>query len=310
MGENRPLNVPCLGWIFSQSPKREGKMNLNAPIIIWWLEPIRPSFTKRKVFYSFLDEFEAPLRTNVSKGLNRDSRVYENQGFNVHCTNTTRYIYPVPKMRDSNDGRKFPGFNLWKDYSITSRIPSYIADQARLNGQGFEGGEDGVLALAQGSADEQRVYRNIVITTCQYGDPDISFNTDPVCTTKEEPLPLDDPRLTDLAVLLHWKLAVFMQYIVDNTIMNFEAARVGGRIPDYDSAFALLQYILFSERNYAFTEAADGFELVEVLPGAPGAGGAAGRYLAILGLRAPVNPPPWTQTIPVVAAAAAPVAAV
>ena len=100
------LNVPCLGWIYSQSPKIPQYNNeVKTPIIIWLLEPMPPKRIKRSIFYSRLDEDGSPLRTNASKAIRRDNTLFgPAKGFNINATNTYRYIYGVPKIIDERYG--------------------------------------------------------------------------------------------------------------------------------------------------------------------------------------------------------------
>ena len=71
------LNVPCIGWITSQAPKIKTKeKELKAPIIIWWIEPMLPSRTKRKLYFSYLDEKDSPLRANLSEAIKQKIEEY------------------------------------------------------------------------------------------------------------------------------------------------------------------------------------------------------------------------------------------
>lgn len=289
-GELPRLNVPCFAWLYSQfatGVRRGGESELKIPLIVWWLETAPPNHKKRRTFFSDLSELGAPLRTNLAKTIRKDNYEYADQQFHIHPTNTSRYIYPVPKIRntENNPGNEivFAGKNLMNYYS-TSYIPSYIAPDEQLTQQGLENAPNtNVLSQARGSEDEQWLYRNIVINTCQ-NEP--AEATGPTCSTNSPNFPLVQfPELTQVADRLGWTIDVFMQYLYDNTLLNF--GQYGNLMPELSkleliSAQALLLGSAPGDKNYRVT---DNDTLA--------ASGPNGRLVEIEGLRIPEYPPPW-----------------
>jgi hypothetical protein len=325
------LNVPCIGWIFSQAPKavvEEGKefdgrveQELKAPILIWWIESVLPTNKKRKLYFSYLDERGAPMRANLSEAIKQKNEEYKRLGFNINCTNTYRYVYAVPKIPDRN----FAGFSLWEKYDKIGYVPSYIADRERLIEQGlalpeeeeanvlFEEGENkgneekfseaitgAALTGAKGKKDEQILYRNMVITACgPLKNPEIGEElSDPTCTTNAIDEKLADENLELAADSLLWKLDVFLQYVADNTFRNFQRAGYGNRV--YQMAYRelrLVEYILFEEKNYRVISEDDANPVnIGALASQPVIRGNEGSRRAIEGLRLPTWKFPWTPS--------------
>ena len=288
--DKQRVNVPCMGWMYSQNKGDQG--DLKSPIIVWWVEGVAPSYTKRKVYYSFLDEVMSPLRTNVSRGMKRDSQVI--QGFNVHSTNTCRYMLIIPKG-EGNGGRRYPGRNLWQHYQVTSYIPSFISSEENWDAL-LDGGEEGPLPLSQeaknnrdalvsirGTSSEQALYRNIVIETCQSSDTGADQLLAPVCTTSADLLKVP-VGVSQAAAALGWDLEVFLQYVVDNTVSNFEKVGRPNAIEAYAADILSVQYLLFAEKGYSYWIDPI-FHLVNVKNPQ--------FRIPILGLEPPVNSPPW-----------------
>ena len=142
--------------------------------------------------------------------------------------------------------------------------------------------DNNILASSRGTEDEQILYRNIVIQTCQPSTvPTEDDLKDPTCTTKLTDLPYSSGnRLQNAADILGWKLPMFLQYVYDNTWLNFH--RAGLSTPRFleqtDIEFRYAQEYLFIDKGYHFTD--DGYLLFP-------------DYQPVLGLRKPANPPPW-----------------
>jgi hypothetical protein len=292
------LNVPCLGWIYSQAPSirtpETAQGEIKTPIIIFWVETMPPNFKKRKVYFSYLDEKDSPLRTNLAKAIRRDNSQFGTQGFHVHSTNTSRYFYAVPKIRDTRAAggeQMFSGYNLWKDYDSTSYIPSYIAPDSLLEEQNIKvPGVPNILSSSRGSPDEQWLYRNLVIQRCQPLEENLDIEEDlkdPTCTTNAVSFPLENPELGIWADLLHWRMDVFLQYLFDNTFRNFQRAGYGNRILQHTQGeFETAQDVLFNDRDYGYMP--DG-----ILASPPEVPGDEETRLPIRGLKIPAYPPPW-----------------
>ncbi len=256
----KKLNVPCICWIYSQSPTRRGAdIEMRRPIIVWWLEAVPPKFKKRKIYYSYLDEQGSPMRDNLSKAIRRSNAEFGARGFNIHCTNTYKYVYPVPKIRDTSgvpgDEIIFAGKNLWTDYDPISYIPSYVADEKQQIEQGIKvAGRETVLDRVRGTIDEQYYYRNQVINACQAPlQPGFNLEdlADPVCNTNAVPYLLEVEAFDQQAALLNWGLDPFLLYIADNTFENFLQAGLQSRAMNQASKeFALAARILFGDRDY------------------------------------------------------------
>ena len=279
-GQHKRLNVPCLGWIYSQATNTNNPLlDEGIPILIYWVEVMPPEFKKRQIFYSRLDEKESPLRSNASQALRILAAQYDD--FNVHSTNTYRYFYAVPKIaQDSIQGRNFAGYNLWKDYETTSFIPSYIADRKELVEQKLLANlsdlavSRNVLANAGDTLAEQTLYRNMVVQTCQplieppAVDTTPGTNSDPVCTTKSEELPFQ-PEFKSLPLIadrLFWTIDVFLQYVYDNTFRNFQAAGYGRRLNQIaEKELRMTQYMLFKERGYGFLRTANAEHQIQMV---------------------------------------------
>lgn len=302
------LNVPCIAWIYSQAPKptleHPLEQELKAPIIIWWIEPMLPSKTKRKLYFSYLDEKNAPLRSNLSEAIKHTNAEFRDLGFNINCTNTYRYVYAVPKIQDESGppgtAQHFAGYNLWANYDKTSYIPSYIADPVRLAAQrllppGAVAGSDAaasgnLLSEEKGTRDEQLLYRNMVISACQpLENPELGPEAgDPTCTTTAVEEPLEHKPLEDIATMLLWKLDVFLQFVADNTFRNFQRAGYGGRLMQQAvKELRLVELILFAEKNYKLNRNG-------TLVSPPFVPGVERSRRPIDGLRLPSMPLPWT----------------
>jgi hypothetical protein len=312
------LNVPCIAWIISQTPTQSGgPRELRTSIIIWWQEALPPKNKKRKLYYSYPDELMSPLRTNISKAIRRNNAAFGAQGFNIHCTNTYKYVYPVPKIHDNSvigDEVQFAGFSLWGNYQENSYIPSYVASPEQQREQGIMVGDTKtVLSTVQGTADEQFFYRNLVIAECGPNlDPEMNFEQqgDPVCQTTADIQELKVPAFDNRSIDLKWNLKQFLFYLADNTYRNFQQAGFGARmLAQASKELALGSLILFGDYNYRmFNWSDDPRKPVLVTPpslspnapidpaldrpGNPRPRGDDSRF-PVLGLRYPSIPPPW-----------------
>jgi hypothetical protein len=320
------LNVPCIAWIYSQAPKLpviDGKeatnglvaQELKAPIIIWWIESVLPSNKKRKLYFSYLDERGAPMRGNLSVAIKHKNEEFKSSGFNINCTNTYRYVYAVPKILNASS--PFAGYNLWANYQKISYVPSYIADHDRLVEQNLAlpteeeanelgSGEPGLTALngviltaAKGSKDEQALYRNMVITTCNpvVVNPTVEESFDPTCQTSAVDELLEHKELNVIAQELLWKLDIFLQYVADNTFLNFQRAGYGSRLMEMAyRELRLVEFILFQEKNYRVISRGDSVNNANVgaLASPPLREGDERSRRPIQGVRLPTIEFPWT----------------
>lgn len=259
---------------------------------------------KRKLYFSYLDEKDAPLRGNLSEAIKIKNEQFKNKGWNINVTNTYRYVYAVPKIKDKSaagTGTNFSGYNLWANYRKTSYIPSYIADKERLGDQGFLGPEqaatppeektDVIIADAKNTDDEQFVYRNLVIGACQpVINPDETNMIDPTCFTTATPVKLGDyHQLTQIGETLLWNLDVFLQYVADNTFQNFQRAGFGHRlIQETIGELRLVETLLFQDKNYKIDDTTGNLVSPPLNPRDEGS-----RY-PILGIRPPTMTFPWT----------------
>lgn len=223
------LNVPCLAWISSQSPDtydEGGKAykEINAPIIIFWMETLPPKYVKRRLYYSFLDENPEQGKINMyadlAKGIERLNTDFKHVGFNINATNTFRYVYPVPKFIKPRT--RFAGKNLHGDYAKCCRIPSYFADYDALQKQGLVRSDEDIplnaLVNSKNTMDEQALYRNIVINYA---------NNIPKNNSTAALAPIENRNLYAIANLLGWNVDVFLQYVAENTLLNFKEANRG-----------------------------------------------------------------------------------
>ena len=220
------LHVPCIGWIYSQKP-RKGYAQVRAPIIIYYLETQQPNYKKRTLYFSFLDEVGSRLRGNVAKGIRASSESNQNSGFNVHGTNTLRYVFAVPKI---SDGRrrgaevKSSGRNIYDHYNKVAVAPSFIASARVLRDQGIDGKAAEVLNSARNNEQEKILYRNMVINSCVTGDDGKEMREIiPTCTTNADQIEGNE-NLEAVASLLGWELHTFLQYVIDQTLANFRGA--------------------------------------------------------------------------------------
>lgn len=320
------LYVPCVAWIYSQKPRvANGSLSnkvdpeLKAPMTIKWIEAMLPLLVKRKLEYLFLDERGGPLRSNLSQGIRRDNTEFADTGFNVHCTNTYRYVFPVPKLHDysnNNSNPNFAGWNLWHDYDTTAYVESYIADDLMLINQGLieipagyvagtplPPGYGTILSQARGTLDEQYLYRNAVIEECEPSIAPLTLSADMddrTCSTNQKLSDLMQPELSQIAAALLWNADVWLQYAVENTYRNFQLAGYGGRVMQQaHREFRMLEILLFAEKNYRI-----GPNGILVSPptgviaaGLPGAGlPDESSRRPILGMRRPELVAPWTES--------------
>lgn len=251
----RVLYVPCLGW--ATSPNTKGNVDgiklqkINFPIIIFWMEPLPPSMTKKSFYYAFLDQDNAPLRSNCAQLLRRATVVAGEIGFAKNPTNTYKYIYAVPKMFDFGDignEKRFIGKNLNDDYISQSAIPSYIAsadeieDQIPYDHNMVGPGEtidnrtnrlanrllNDVRDDRNNNNIQQWWYRNKIIDTCAKFE---TLQLSPDCSTKSRHITIpggqDAVLFSDYAKRVGWDLYVFLQYVPENTERNFRNANQG-----------------------------------------------------------------------------------
>jgi hypothetical protein len=270
--QKNSLNVPCYGWISSAKPgeienTNVGLPNLNFPIIIWWTESVPPSFKHRKVYYSFLDEADAPMRTNVASGIRRAMEVAGKIGFQIHQTNTNAYVFPVPKMVIDNGVRYFKGKNLYDNYKKTSYIPPYV-DYLKNFDRDFPGARaqiedvktnlEGIDNTQAGKTAQQKWYRNEVIQVCTGGDTSSNnMNMKSQCSTHARAYDMDndnlDKKLKDYAYNLGWGLKVFLQYVHDNTEKNFAVAGVTKYFrKETEELFISLEQLIRGEWKFGF----------------------------------------------------------
>ena len=230
-GPEKPvLKVPTLAAMQFRSNRADGKMPEPEPIIIWWFEAAPPTYTKRKMYFSFVQpEIVLRVESNIARAFRAVKR---ESNKTIFPTNTARYIYPIPKVEVTRVG------DVDADFDRKKKMSRHLLQFAERNSQIPVAGYMSALApLRADSADtkvskykrDMYLYRDIVVTSCgesKNGKCQIKYNCD------QEPQ--DDARqksvrcssAADYKNLVSdngLSLKHYLPYVAENTLANFQS---------------------------------------------------------------------------------------
>lgn len=223
------LNVPCLALIYFRGGN-------NYPIVILWVEPIprrvggRVKHSKRKVYFAYVYEKPFRVRSNMARAF-RTMRIESQDSLIVYPSNTSRYWYPIPRLRD------FRGRHMY-EFSPLGTIPpgGYILELHPRNPA--NAGED-PNDLFQRSVN---VYRDIIVSQCQ--EEEKAEGVPGVCETRRVEMKSDEADLDRYTSgEFQYTVFSFLQYVRVNTGRNFASFGLGPeRFPrtqevDFDEDF-------------------------------------------------------------------------